>query len=155
MNIQTVITCIILIAAAALYVKYKRSKSGDNYDAAELLPAIHELSKLAESLENADALVSDLHACNPHELLRGFRTNWIGLDGKRRMIDFLANGRNSATSGLLTAAEGQRENINAQIIELVRAMNTALNDGDAPALCIDAVGESVDETTEAELAGEW
>ncbi len=155
MNLQTFVFCAVIIAAAALYIRHKRARSGDNYDAAELLPAIHELSRLAESLENADALVCDLNACNPHELLRGFRTNWIGLDGKRRMIDFLANGRNSATSGLLTAAEGQRENINAQIIELVRAMNTALNDGDAPALCIDAVGETVDETTDAELAGEW
>lgn len=152
---QTLIFCAVIIAAAALYIRYKRARSGDNYDAAELLPAIHELERLAESLENADALVCDLNACNPHELLRGFRTNWIGLDGKRRMIDFLANGRNSATAGLMTAAQGQREHINAQIIELVRAMNTALNDGDAPALCIDAVGESVDETTETELAGEW
>lgn len=157
MNVQTFIACLIIIAGAAVYFRFFRQekKTGDEYDTADLLPAIQQLARLAESLENADTMIADLRACNPRELLRGFRTNWIGLDGKRRMIDFLANGRNNATSGLLTAAQDQRETINAQIIEIVRAMNAALTDGGAPAICLDVVGESVDETTETAEAGEW
>lgn len=156
MNPQTFIVCIIIIAAAVVYIQHRtRRQDPEHYDAAELTDAIRLLSKLSDNLENADRMIEDLNACNPRELLRGFRANWCGIDGKRRSIDFMADGRNGATFGLKQAAQDQRDRVNAQIIDLIRAMNTALDAGTAPALQLDAVGETVDETTEADAVGEW
>lgn len=158
MNAPTVAATIILLAIiAALSVKYKRrqNQTGDNYDAANLIDAIETLSDLAEQLENADRMLADLNACNPRSLLRGFRAQWQGIDGKRRHIDFLADGRNGATEGLKQAAAERRDDINAAIIDTVRAMSAALDSGLAPALTVDAVGETVDETKHSAAAGEW
>ena len=156
MNPQTLIACIIIITAAVVYIRYRtRRQDPEHYDAAELSEAIELLSKLSENLENADRMIEDLNACNPRELLRGFRANWCGIDGKRRTIDFMADGRNGATFGLKQAAQDQRDRVNGQIIALIRAMNAALDAGTAPALELDAVGETVDETTDAGTVGEW
>ena len=155
MNVQTVIAVIAIIAAFVIYSRHRRSEQPQEYDAAELHDAIKALYALSEQLENADSMLADLNACNPRELLRSFRANWCGIDGKRRTIDLLATGKNQTTKGLMTAAQEQRDQINTEIIATVRAMQAALDNGSAPALHLDAVGESVDETTETAEAGEW
>lgn len=153
MNVQTVIACIIIIAAFLLYRKFRKPVEDQQYyDAAELIEAIRALSALADQLENADRMLEDLSACNPRELLRGFRAQWCGIDGKQRQIDFLADGRNRVTAGLLTAAEEQRDELNDEIIAAIRALAAALDAGAAPALEVYAVGETVDETESGELA---
>jgi pilus assembly protein TadC len=150
-------TLILLAIIAALSIKYRRkqSQTGDNYDAANLIEAIDALAELAEQLENADRMLADLNACNPRSLLRGFRAQWQGIDGKSRHIDFLADGRNGATAGLRQAASEQREEINAEIIDTVRAMSAALDSGLAPALTVDVVENTVDETKYGAAPGEW
>lgn len=157
MNPQTVAACLAIIAAFAWYSKRKKAAEDEPqyYDAAELIPAIETLHELSQQLQNADALICDLSACNPTELLRGFRTQWQGLDGKRRTIDFLANGANGATAGLMQAAQESRDEVNARIIDVIRTMCAALNDGEAPAILLDGVEKSVDETSESCNAGEW
>lgn len=155
MNIQTFIACLLIVSGFLLY-RYKRTRQQpQEYDAAELHDAIKALYLLSEQLENADSMLADLNACNPRELLRSFRANWCGIDGKRRTIDLLATGKNQTTKGLMTAAQDQRDQINAEIIATIRAMQAALDNGSAPALHLDAVGESVDATTETAAAGEW
>ena len=155
MNVQTVIACIAIVAAAAFYIRRRRSRSGDNYDAAQLSEAIETLAQLSEELANVDSLLTDLRACNPFKLLRFFRAQWCGIDGKQRRINFLTDGRNGQTAGLKQAAQEQRDRLNAEIIALIREINAALDAGSAPALTVDAVGESVDETTEAVTVGAW
>lgn len=155
MNIQTFIACLLIVSGFLLY-RYKRARQQpQEYDAAELTDAIRALYSLSDQLENADRMLADLNACNPRELLRGFRAQWCGLDGKQREIDLLADGANQTTAGLKAAAQEQRDQINAEILATIRAMQAALDDGSAPALHLDAVGESVDETTETAEAGEW
>lgn len=158
MNVQTLIACTVIVCAF-LIIRYRQRRQQEEpepvYDTADLTDAIHALAALSDQLENADRMIADLHACNPCELIRGFRAEWSGIDGKRRHIDFLADGQNGATAGLMQAAQESRDRINAEIIELVRAMGAALDDGSAPALQLDAVGETVDETTAAANAGEW
>ena len=102
-----------------------------------------------------DTLLADLRACHPRSLLRFFRANWCGIDGKNRHINFLTDGRNGQTAGLRQAAQEQRERLNAEIIATVRAMAAALDAGTAPALTVDAVDETVDETGEPVTVGEW
>lgn len=144
------------ILAVSRYIKrQKAAEIGDEYDAAQLSEAIKALADLTDQLENADTMLADLDACNPSQLLRGFRAQWCGIDGKRRHMDFLANGRNGATVGLRQAAQEQRDRINSEIIETVRALAAALDAGEAPALTVDAVGGTVDETTEPATVGEW
>lgn len=148
---------ILAICAVSRHIKRQRDAEpdGDQYDAAQLSDAIRALAELTYQLENADTMIADLNACDPSSLLRGFRAQWCGLDGKRRSIDFMANGQNGATVGLRQAAREQRDQINAEIIETVRALSAALDAGTAPALTLDAVGGTVDETTEPATAGEW
>lgn len=155
MNVQTVAAVIAIIAAFVWYTRRRRSEQPQEYDAAELTDAIRALYSLSDQLENADRMLADLNACNPRELLRGFRAQWCGLDGKQRSIDLLANGQNQTTAGLKAAAQEERDRLNAEIIDTIRAMQAALDDGSAPALQLDAVGETVDETTEPAAAGEW
>ena len=66
-------------------------------------------------------------------------------------MDFLADGANRTTAGLKAAALDERERLNSEIIETVRAMQAALDAGSAPALQLDAVDETMDETTDEEL----
>ena len=146
---------VLIVAALKQAADRRRNQTGDQYDAAQLSDAISALADLSEQLANADAMIADLNACNPRELLRSFRANWCGIDGKRRSIDFLTDGRNGATSGLMQAAQDQRDQINAEIIATIRALQAALDDGSAPALQLDVVGRSVDGTTSAADAGEW
>lgn len=141
--------------AVSRYIAAHKRPTGDQYDTAELAEAIAALCELSDQLDAADRMLADLRACNPRSLLRGFRVNWCGIDGKSRVLDFLANGRNGATTGLQQAAQEQRDQINAQIIELVRAMSAALDSGEAPAITLDAVEKTVEETTAATAAGEW
>lgn len=159
MNLQTLLFIFALAAFIAFRERAKmRQRAADAepqyYDAAELTDAIRALYALTEQLENADRMLADLEACNPRELLRSFRAQWCGLDGKNRSIDLLADGANGATAGLKAAAQDQRDQINAEIIDTVRAMCAALDDGSAPALHLDAVGETVDETTAPAFLGE-
>lgn len=156
MNVQTFIACIIIIAAFLLYRKFRKPVEDQQYyDAAELIEAIRALSALADQLENADRMLEDLSACNPRELLRGFRAQWCGLDGKQRQIDFMADGMNHATSGLREAAQGERDRLNDEIIETIRAMQAALDAGSAPALFVNAVDGTMDRTNATAEAGEW
>ena len=154
MNAQTLLAAVGLItAAAALHRRYKRrEQSPQYYDTAQLADAIKALYALTERLQNADTMIADLNACNPQALLRCFHAQWCGIDGKRREIEFFADGRNSATAGLLAAAQEQREELNAEIIDTIRALAAALDAGEAPALEVYAVGETVDETKAGELA---
>ena len=153
--------CILLAVGAVVVllvsrrIVARRQQTGDQYDAAELAQAIRTLARLSDQLDSADRMLADLAACDPRSLLRGFRVNWCGIDGRSRGLDFLATGRNRATAGLRAAAQENRDQINAEIIELVRAMAAALDSGEAPALQLDAVGETVDGTTAAATAGEW
>ena len=140
------------IWAASRHIKANRRPTGDEYDAAELADAIHKLCELSGQLTTADRMLADLEACSPRSLLRGFRVNWCGIDGKSRMLDFWATGDNRATAGLREAAQESRDQVNAEIIALVRAMAAALDSGEAPAISLDAVENTVDETT---AAGEW
>lgn len=149
------VVSVVILAAAALKQRAQRRRTGDQYDAAELADAIGALASLADQLENCDRMLADLAACEPRSLLRGFRVNWCGIDGKRRGLDFLATGRNRATAGLRQAAQEERDRVNGEIIDLIRAMSAALDTGEAPALTLDGVGETVDETTEPATVGEW
>lgn len=126
----------------------------ETYDTAELVDAIRALYALTFRLENADRMLADLATCDPAELLRGFRTEWVSTDGKRREIDFLATGANDATAGLRTAAQEQRDQINAEIIEAVRALNAAITAGCAPVIVCDVVEKTIEKTTAAATVGE-
>ena len=143
------------ICAVSWYIRHRHGGTGDEYDAAQLAEAIAALAQLADELENVDTMLADLRACSPRSLLRFFRAQWLGIDGKQRRINFLTDGRNGATAGLRQAAQEQRDRLNAEIIATVRAMAAALDAGTAPALQLDAVGETVDETTEPATVGEW
>lgn len=143
------------LAAVSWYIKHNRGGTGDQYDAAQLSDAVRALAALSEELENVDTLLADLRACSPRSLLRFFRANWCGIDGKNRHINFLTDGRNGQTAGLRQAAQEQRDRLNAEIIDTVRAMAAALDAGVAPALTVDAVDETVDETAEPVTVGEW
>lgn len=125
------------------------------YDAAELMDAIRALYALTERLQNADCMIADLDACSPSALLRTFRAQWQGIDGSRHEIGFFADGCNRATAGLKAAAQEQREQINAEIIATVRALNAALDAGEAPALHLDGVEKTVEESTTGASVGEW
>lgn len=154
MNAQTLFAAMgLLIAAAALHRRYKRREAPpQSYDTAQLADAIRALYALTERLQDTDTMIADLNACNPSELLRNFRAQWCGIDGKQRQIDLLADGHNRVTAGLLTAAEEQREELNAEIIDTIRALAAALDAGSAPALEVYAVGETVDETKAGEFS---
>lgn len=146
----------VIMGIAALVQRYQnRQKEPEQYDTAELAEAIGVLARLADQLDNCDRMLADLAACEPRSLLRGFRVNWCGIDGKRRGLDFLATGRNNATAGLRQAAQEERDRVNGEIIDLIRAMSAALDTGEAPALTLDVVGETVDETAEPVTVGEW
>lgn len=125
------------------------------YDAAQLCEIVRELAAICAQLENADRMIADLDACNPRSLLRSFRAQWCGIDGKSRSIDFLADGANQTTAGLKEAAQDERERINREILATVRAMQAAIDSGDAPAIRLDVVGGTVDGTTQTTAAGEW
>lgn len=141
--------------AVSRYIAAHKRPTGDQYDTAELAEAINRLCELSDQLTAADRMLADLAACSPRSLLRGFRVNWCGIDGKSRMLDFLATGKNRATAGLRDAAQESRDQINAEIIALVRAMAAALDSGEAPAITLDAVEKTVEETADAATAGEW
>lgn len=147
-----------VLALLAVSEHIKRQRAGDQpaeeYDAADLADAIRALAALCDQLENTDTMLADLAACDPSQLLRSFRAQWLGIDGKQRRIDFLADGRNGATAGLRQAAQDQRDRLNAEIIATVRALGAALDAGTAPALQLDAVGGTVDGTTGQAAAGE-
>lgn len=83
------------------------------------------------------------------------RAHWCGIDGKRHSINFLADGTNQTTAGLKAAAQEERDRLNAEIIDTIRAMQAALDAGTAPALRVNVVDETVDETTDTADAGEW
>lgn len=155
MNAPAVVAAIALLAFIVLYRRKGAEQPRSVYDAAQLGDAIRALAELCTELDNADRMLADLAACNPRSLLRGFRAEWCGIDGKRRKIDLLADGVNNTTAGLTAAAQEERERINSEIIETIRALQAAIDSGDAPAILLDVVGETVDETTAATTAGEW
>lgn len=157
MNPQTFLFCAAIVCAAIMYQKHRKAEAEQpqDYDAADLREAIKALDRLSAQLENADRMIQDLDACSPCELLRGFRAQWCGIDGRQHSMDFLADGANRTTAGLKAAALDERERLNSEIIETVRAMQAALDAGSAPALQLDAVDETMDETTDEAAAGEW
>lgn len=155
LGVFIICTAVLIFAELKRAEQKRREQSRTEYDAAELHEAIRALCSLSDQLDNADRMLADLNACSPRQLLRSFRAQWCGIDGHRRTIDFLADGRNGATFGLKQAAQDQREQINHEIIETIRALNIALDTGEAPAISLDVVGETVDETAAAADAGEW
>ena len=144
---------VLAILLVSRYILRRRNEP-EYYDAAELKDAVRALVKLMNQLIAADRMLADLAACDPKSLLRGFRVGWFGIDGKGRKLDFLATGKNKVTAGLRAAAQEQRDEINDQIIDIVRAMAAALDDGRAPALTVDGVGKTVDRTDAEDLPGE-
>lgn len=131
MNVQTLIACAVLVCVF-LYLKHRQQKDEPEYfDALELSEAVQELEKIMEQLENADRMTVDLAACEPGLLHRFFRAQWLSSDGKNRSIDLCARGRDRATRGLAAAARAERERLNQEAIDRIRALAWAVENGDS------------------------
>lgn len=131
MNVQTLIACAVLVCVF-LYLKHRKQKEEPEYfDALELSEAVQELESIMEQLENADRMTVDLAACEPGLLHRFFRAQWLSSDGKNRSIDLCARGRDRATRGLAAAARAERERLNQEAIDRIRALAWAVESGDS------------------------
>jgi hypothetical protein len=130
MNPQTLIFCAAIIAAFLIY-RYRRRQRREYFDALELSEAVQELADVMEQLDNADRMATDLEACRPGLLHRFFRAQWLSSDGKNRTIDLCARGRDRATRGLAAAAQAERDRLNQEAIDRIRALAWALESGDS------------------------
>lgn len=132
MNVQTVIACAVILCVF-LYLKHRQGRQDDRsyFDALELSDAVRELESIMEQLENADRMTVDLAACSPGLLHRFFRAQWLSSDGKNRTIDLCARGRDRATRGLAAAARAERDRLNQDAIDLIRALAYAVETGDS------------------------
>lgn len=133
MNVQTLIACAVIVCAF-LIIRYRQRRQQDEhayFDALELSDAVQELEKIMEQLENADRMTVDLAACSPGLLHRFFRAQWLSSDGKNRTIDLCARGRDKATRGLEAAARAERDRLNQDAIDLIRALAYAVETGDS------------------------
>lgn len=119
---------------AFLIIRYRQRRQQDEhayFDALELSGAVQELKKIMEQLENADRMTVDLAACSPGLLHRFFRAQWLSSDGKNRTLDLCARGRDKATRGLAAAAQEERDRLNQDAIDLIRALAYAVETGDS------------------------
>ena len=133
MNVQTLIACAVIVCAF-LIIRYRQRRQQDGpayFDALELSDAVQELEKIMEQLENADRMTVDLAACSPGLLHRFFRAQWMSSDGRNRTIDLCARGRDKATRGLEAAARAERDRLNQDAIDLIRALAYAVETGDS------------------------
>ena len=133
MNVQTLIACAVIVCAF-LIIRYRQRRQQDEhayFDALELSDAVQELEKIMEQLENADRMTIDLAACSPGLLHRFFRAQWLSSDGRNRSIDLCARGRDRATRGLEAAARAERDRLNQDAIDLIRALAYAVETGDS------------------------
>ncbi len=123
MNLQTVIACAVIIAGFLLYRRFRRQPDEQPYiDALELADDIRDLCGTLEQLESAQRMSCDLYACAPGELHRVFRTNWMSSDGKSRSLDLWADGSSRTSAYLTAAADAERDRLNAEIIDRIRAL---------------------------------
>ena len=153
MNVQTLIACAVIVCAF-LIIRYRQRRQQDEhayFDALELSDAVQELEKIMEQLENADRMTVDLAACSPGLLHRFFRAQWLSSDGKNRTIDLCARGRDKATRGLEAAARAERDRLNQDAIDLIRALACAVETGDSSQATI--FEPLPDDQTEDETAG--
>jgi hypothetical protein len=121
------------------------------FDALELSDAVQELERIMEQLENADRMTTDLAACSPGLLHRFFRAQWLSSDGKNRTINLCARGSDRATRGLEAAARAERDRLNQDAIDLIRALACAVETGDSSQATI--FEPLPDDQTEDETAG--
>lgn len=133
MNIQTVIFCAAILAAFFLYRWYQRrqAEARQYFDALELSEAVNELAAIMEQLDNADRMMIDLEACKPGMLHRFFHASWLSSDGRNRTIDLCATGRGKASRGLAAAARAERDRLNQEVIDRIRALSLAVDACDA------------------------
>lgn len=132
MNVQTLIACAVIVCAFLIYRYMQRKREEPAYfDALELSDAVQELARIMEQLDNADRMTIDLEACRPGLLHRFFRAQWLSSDGRNRTIDLCARGRDRATRGLATAARAERDRLNQDAIDLIRALACAVETGDS------------------------
>lgn len=133
MNLQTLIACAVIIAGFLLYRHFQRNQPDEPpyFDALELSEPVRELESIMEQLENADRMAADLAACEPGLLHRFFRAQWLSSDGRNRSIDLCARGRDRATRGLAAAAQAERDRLNQEAIDRIRALAWALESGDS------------------------
>jgi hypothetical protein len=129
-NLQTFVFCAAIIAVFLIY-RYRQRQRAEYFDALQLSEAVQELAAVMEQLENADRLTADLEACRPGLLHRFFRASWMSSDGKNRTIDLCATGRGRASRGLAEAARAERDRLNQETIDRIRALACALDAGDA------------------------
>lgn len=108
-----------------------RQRQTGYFDALDLFDAVHDLAVVMEKLENADRLAVDLSSCKPGLLHRFFRASWMSSDGRNRTIDLCATGRGRATRGLIVAAHDERDRLNQEAIDRIRALACALDTGDS------------------------
>lgn len=153
MNLQTVIACAVILCVF-LYLKHRQSRQDEPayFDALELSDAVRELESIMEQLENADRMTADLATCEPGLLHRFFRAQWLSSDGKNRTIDLCARGRDRATRGLAAAARAERDRLNQEAIDRIRALALALESGDSSQATI--FEPLPDDQTEDETAGQ-
>jgi hypothetical protein len=130
MNPQTLIFCAAIIAVFLIY-RYRQRQRREYFDALELSEAVQELADVMEQLDNADRMATDLEACRPGLLHRFFRASWVSSDGKNRTIDLCATGRGRASRGLAEAARAERDRLNQEVINRIRALAAALEAGDS------------------------
>lgn len=151
MNPQTIIACIVIVVAFVLYRRRRKPAEPDYFDALELSDAVRELGEIMEQLENADRMAIDLDTCEPGLLHRFFRASWVSSDGKNRTISLCARGRDKATRGLIAAARAERDELNQEAIDRIRALALALETGDSSQATVFAAPP--DDQDEDETAG--
>ena len=153
MNVQTLIACAVIVCAFLIYRYMQRKREEPDYfDALELSDAVRELESVMEQLENADRMTTDLAACEPGLLHRFFRAQWLSSDGKNHTIDLCARGRDRATRGLAAAAQAERDRLNQEAIDRIRALAWAIESGDSSQATV--FEPLPDDQTEDETAGQ-
>jgi hypothetical protein len=154
-NLQTLIACAVIFCVF-LYLKHRQSRQDENepayFDALELSDAVRELESVMEQLENADRMTTDLATCEPGLLHRFFRAQWLSSDGKNHTIDLCARGRDRATRGLAAAAQAERDRLNQEAIDRIRALAWAIESGDSSQATV--FEPLPDDQTEDETAGQ-
>ena len=153
MNLQTLIACAAVLCGY-LYIRHRQRKQDQPpyFDALELAEAVRELGDIMEQLETADRMTVDLYACKPGTLHRFFRTTWQSSDGKNRTLDFCARGRDRATRGLAAAAQEERDRLNQEALDRIRALAMAIEAEDSAQASI--FEPLPDDQTEDETAGQ-
>ena len=72
----------------------------------------------------SDDMIIELQLCKPSEVLKSFRTEWIGTTGTNHSFDFLADGESQTSERLMELATVERERLNAHIVQAVYDLHT-------------------------------